>query len=291
MLPETVKVRKTETSFGFCGRIGSARSFFGTDKVSGVCIATLYREGVSGEYVMVKRVQKTQLSLLRIILLLVSMFLGSEARAEGSHDDGNWFVPVEYPVINGVTYKIGMQTYPAIQNDNVELWGTSSENYGDVSIPGYITWHQSGGGVGVNITYIRDHAFYDLKTLRTLSIPSTVTRIDVPVCLHCSSLTEFKIAYNPNFSVENGVLFNKDKMVLKKYPEGKTGSTYTVPSSVTSLSKYAFAYTKLISEPSGCGTKRIIVSSSFICPSSCWLLLLLLLLVFWEERPRSCGPL
>ena len=48
-----------------------------------------------------------------------------------------------------------------------------------------------------------------------------------------------------SFSVDNGVLFNNDMAVLKKYPEGKTATTYKVPETVTSLSKCAFAYTKL----------------------------------------------
>lgn len=41
--------------------------------------------------------------------------------------------------------------------------------------------------------------------------------------------------YNPYFSSEDGVLFNKDKTSLLCYPEGKTDRTYVVPETVTSL--------------------------------------------------------
>ena len=114
-----------------------------------------------------------------------------------------------------------------------------------------MTWDVYGyGDFSVTPNYIRDHAFYNLKTLKTLNITEKITQIDAPVCLQCSSLTDFKIVgaitrKSSSFSVDNGVLFNNDMAVLKKYPEGKTATTYKVPETVTSLSKCAFAYTKL----------------------------------------------
>ena len=41
-------------------------------------------------------------------------------------------------------------------------------------------------------------------------------------------------------SAENGVLFNKDKTRLIKYPKMKTASSYTVPGSVKTIGTYAF---------------------------------------------------
>ncbi len=45
---------------------------------------------------------------------------------------------------------------------------------------------------------------------------------------------------NPNYTSVKGVLFNKDKTVLQRYPVGRTASKYTVPEGVTVLGSSAF---------------------------------------------------
>jgi hypothetical protein len=45
---------------------------------------------------------------------------------------------------------------------------------------------------------------------------------------------------NQNYCSEDGVLFNKDKTKIIRYPEGKHGSQYVIPNSVTSIGDYAF---------------------------------------------------
>ena len=50
---------------------------------------------------------------------------------------------------------------------------------------------------------------------------------------------------NVNFCSIDGVLFSKDKRVLWRYPEGKTGISYTIPSTVELLETSAFGNTKI----------------------------------------------
>ena len=45
---------------------------------------------------------------------------------------------------------------------------------------------------------------------------------------------------NPNLSVLDGVLFNKDQTVLVAYPGGAEAANYTVPDTVTSIEGNAF---------------------------------------------------
>ncbi|MBR2591320.1 MAG: leucine-rich repeat protein [Clostridia bacterium] len=52
---------------------------------------------------------------------------------------------------------------------------------------------------------------------------------------------------NPYLSVQDGVLFNKDKTELISYPKGKSAKTYVVPDSVKVLLKNAFCGTSLTS--------------------------------------------
>ena len=50
-----------------------------------------------------------------------------------------------------------------------------------------------------------------------------------------TKINAFCIKYSKKYSCKNGVLFNKDKTVLLKYPSSKRSSTYIIPDSVTSI--------------------------------------------------------
>ena len=57
-----------------------------------------------------------------------------------------------------------------------------------------------------------------------------------------TSLTAFALSGESAFlSVDGGVLFNNDKTKLIRYPNGKTGISYTVPASVTVLGESSFS--------------------------------------------------
>ena len=47
---------------------------------------------------------------------------------------------------------------------------------------------------------------------------------------------------NKAYCSDGGVLFNKDKTTLLQYPAGKTETDYAVPTGVTSIAEYAFAW-------------------------------------------------
>ncbi len=64
--------------------------------------------------------------------------------------------------------------------------------------------------------------------------------------LSMGSITEFKVAEdNPYFSAEDGVLYNKTKTEILRYPAGKTTQEFTLPETVTKVGMYAFANTKV----------------------------------------------
>ena len=74
----------------------------------------------------------------------------------------------------------------------------------------------------------------------TYIIPNTVTSIGGAFD-DCTGLTSIDVdAANPNYSSVNGVLFNKDKTALIRYPIGKQG-VYSIPNSVTSIEDGAFS--------------------------------------------------
>lgn len=88
---------------------------------------------------------------------------------------------------------------------------------------------------------IADLAFLQCG-LTSVTIPGSVTSIGENVFSWCTSLKAINVdGSNASYISEDGVLFNTDKSTLIHYPSAKSGSTYVVPASVTSISKFAFS--------------------------------------------------
>ena len=96
--------------------------------------------------------------------------------------------------------------------------------------------------LGNGVTSIEDEAFCDCSGLTSITIPDSVTSIGYYAFEGCTGLKSINVASdNDCFSSNNGVLFNKEKTELIKYPEGKSETSYTIPNSVTSIGYAAFA--------------------------------------------------
>lgn len=89
---------------------------------------------------------------------------------------------------------------------------------------------------------IGDLAFFNCVSLQSVAIPATLTTLGENVFGDCISLQTFAVENgNTAFSVENDVLMNAEKTTLFCYPPAKTGTTYSVPNTVTEIAPYAFA--------------------------------------------------
>ncbi len=88
---------------------------------------------------------------------------------------------------------------------------------------------------------IADYAFRGCRKLTSVTIPSSVTSISSVAFHNCTSLKSINVdKNNTKYSSSNGVLLNKSKTKLIKYPIGKLNVNYKIPDSVTSISNYAF---------------------------------------------------
>lgn len=84
-------------------------------------------------------------------------------------------------------------------------------------------------------------AFTGCDALTTITIPSSVANIGVEAFAPCLKLKSIEVAEdNPYYCSVDGILFNKDKTVLVRYPGNKKGDKYIIPNSVTSIGDYAF---------------------------------------------------
>ena len=84
-------------------------------------------------------------------------------------------------------------------------------------------------------------AFAGCSSLKSITIPSSVTSIGYRAFDNCDKLNQINVdTANTVYSSENGVLFNKNKTELIRYPEGKADTSYSIPNSVTSIGIWAF---------------------------------------------------
>jgi len=104
------------------------------------------------------------------------------------------------------------------------------------------------------VASIGNDAFWYSTSITSINLPASLTSIGTNVFASCARLTTITVdSGNTNYTSDQGVLYNKDKTVLVAYPAGKTGTTFTIPSSVTSIGAGAFggcAFTS-ITIPSG----------------------------------------
>lgn len=93
-----------------------------------------------------------------------------------------------------------------------------------------------------SVTQIGFFAFSSCTSLTSITIPNSVTFIDNSVFDNCVGLTNITVdSGNQNFSSDSyGVLYNKDKTALVKYPIGNTRTFFQIPNSVVYIDQNAF---------------------------------------------------
>ncbi|GHT66465.1 hypothetical protein FACS189452_02380 [Bacteroidia bacterium] len=91
------------------------------------------------------------------------------------------------------------------------------------------------------VTSIGECAFYYCSGLTSVIIGNSVTSISTSTFSNCTGLTAFAVDNaNTAYSAMDGILFNNNKTMLLHYPASKSGTTYAIPNSVTSIGGRAF---------------------------------------------------
>lgn len=85
--------------------------------------------------------------------------------------------------------------------------------------------------------------FFNCSSLTKINVPASLTWIDpMGILPGCTALTEFIVDEgNETYASEDGVLFNKAKTALYKFPTGKSLEGYTMSESVDRVISGAFS--------------------------------------------------
>ena len=113
----------------------------------------------------------------------------------------------------------------------IALWMEEKDNYCSEVVEVHIM---------EGVTGIPDYTFSFCPLLTEVTIPSSVTAVEQHAFLGSKNLTTFLVdPHNPDFSAEDGVLFDRDRTMLLLCAEGKTG-VYSIPNTVTEIGQSAF---------------------------------------------------
>ena len=162
-----------------------------------------------------------------------------------------------YAAVYGDKFTIDDYTYYISDVSKHEVYISNCTASGDVTLPSTVTdknhieWTVKGliFGVFKNVTGITIPEGYTTiginvfqhSQITTLNIPASVTTIERGPFINADKLQSITVnPANPNFTAENGVLYNKTKTELICYPKGKTDEDFTVPDGVTKIMGLAF---------------------------------------------------
>ena len=94
------------------------------------------------------------------------------------------------------------------------------------------------------VIIIGEWAFANCSKLTSITIPAATESIKEKAFTSCRELTEIKVdVANTAYTSVDGVLFDKAKTTLIKYPERRSATTYTIPAGVTNIDAEAFENT------------------------------------------------
>lgn len=92
-----------------------------------------------------------------------------------------------------------------------------------------------------SVENILDSAFYDCRNLTSVIIPANLKYISQGIFGMCTNLNEIVVDENNTAVIsENGILYNKSKTQLLRYPAGKTGEV-VISSTVRDIEANAFS--------------------------------------------------
>lgn len=154
------------------------------------------------------------------------------------------YIPESVTSINLSFWRLRLDSLKKINVSNNSLYYTSKEGVlFDKNKKKLICYPNGKEGeyeIPEGVTTIEWNAFECCDSLTSIMIPDSVIDVGDSPFYACSNLAEIKVSdKNKKYTSEEGVLFNKDKTILIRFP-AKKGGEYKIPKGVMFIGERAF---------------------------------------------------
>ena len=185
-------------------------------------------------------------------VVIPSTYNGKPVTSIGNHAFSNCHSLTSIEIPNSVT-SIGSLAFwrcDSLQynlQNGLKYLGNSTNKY--LYLAGVENTAITTAKIDSNCRLIGYRAFYNRSSLTSIVIGDNVTSIGEEAFSYCSSLTNIIVdENNATYKSIDGNLYSKDGKTLIQYARGKSATSFTIPSSVTSIGDYAFSgYSSLTS--------------------------------------------
>ena len=192
-------------------------------------------------------VKKTTSILLILAIMFTTLVTVNPNVSKATRDDsGDYYYDINSDGTITISGYYGTYTNNIVVPstlDGKQVTGIGYQAYASLGLTGSIT-------VSEGIKEIDKYAFaYNPALSGTVSLPSTLESLE-PSFLRdngspTNSIDNIEVADgNKYFSSQDGILYDKDKTKLVKFPVGKSATDFTIPETVTVIGDQAFAYCK-----------------------------------------------
>jgi hypothetical protein len=90
------------------------------------------------------------------------------------------------------------------------------------------------------ISSLEKNAFNYCSSIKTVTIPDKIN--ELPYFIDCDAIKEIIISKdNRYYTSVDGVIYNKNKTIILRYPPAKEATSYVIPNTVTTIREYAFS--------------------------------------------------
>lgn len=195
--------------------------------------------------------------IIKKMQFLISIIIYFTASVNIAHAKENHFIISEDQTL---TEYIGNETVVTVP-DTVKIIGDYAFNnctmIEEIIIPKGVTEIHAGAFSGCtnlkhiilpsSLTTIKDYAFNGCSSLKEITIPKSVTSWDLDHnnLYYDDGIEKYNVdSANPKFISLDGIVYNKDMTALLCYPYNRSEEEYTIPDSVTDISKADFSGAK-----------------------------------------------